>query len=207
MPPRRSRRSNRQDFGYGCACRAGPVFQATAAPAAASVYFTADTATAGGTITRTDGQLDHARVRGGRSGGDRRGRPTTRPRRRAGPDHRRDRDHVHAGAGGPGLRRGYGGDPETVTITLGVAPEPVAIQIAQINPVTVNATGLINITAAHNVFSISNVDVRLGPGDRGHDPGRLAHPDQGPGQHPGRPAAGADGSTCKAAIRAGGRRR
>ncbi len=33
-----------------------PLFQATAAPAQASVYFTPNTATAGGTITRTDGQ-------------------------------------------------------------------------------------------------------------------------------------------------------
>ncbi len=47
-------------------------------------------------------------------------------------------------------------------MTLGVAPKPVAIQIAQINPIQVEASGVINITASQSVFVDSTVDVRIG---------------------------------------------
>ncbi len=140
-----------------------PLFQATAAPVQASVYFTPNTATAGGTITRTDGLSwitqgfavgDLVEIAGSANN-------STSP----------DVPDLITAVTATTLTltpealivsEGTAAAPETISVTLGVAPKPVAIQIAQINPIQIEATGVINITASQSVFVDSTVDVRIG---------------------------------------------
>ncbi len=187
-----------------------PLFQATAAPAQASVYFTPNTATAGGTITRTDGLSwitqgfavgDLVEIAGSANN-------STSP----------DVPDQITGVTATTLTltpedlvvgEATAAAPETITVTLGVAPEPVAIQIAQINPIQVEATGVINITAAQSVFVELDRGRSDRAGDRGHDVGRFADPDQDEGQHHRWPGRGAerDAEPAGRRTRAGGVRR
>ncbi|HET6237314.1 MAG TPA: hypothetical protein VFE41_20495 [Acetobacteraceae bacterium] len=140
-----------------------PLFQATAAPVHASAYFTPNTAAAGGTITRTDGQSwitqgfavgDLVEIAGSANDSTSPDVPDVITAVTATTLTLAPEDLV--------VSEGTAAAPETITVTLGVAPKPVAIQIAQINPIQVEATGVINITASQSVFVDSTVDVRIG---------------------------------------------
>jgi hypothetical protein len=140
-----------------------PLFQATAAPVQASVYFTPNTATAGGTITRTDGQSwiakgfavgDLIEIAGSANNSTSPDVPDVITAVTASTLTLTPEDLT--------VSEGTSAAPETITVTLGVAPKPVAIEIAQINPIQIEATGVINITAAESVFVNSTVDVRIG---------------------------------------------
>jgi hypothetical protein len=140
-----------------------PLFQATAAPAHASVYFTPNTATAGGTITRTDGQSwitqgfavgDLVEIAGSANNSTSPDVPDVITAVTATTLTLTPEDLV--------VSEGTAAAPETITVTLGVTPKPVAIEIAQINPIQIEATGIVNITASQSVFVDSTVDVRIG---------------------------------------------
>jgi hypothetical protein len=136
-----------------------PLFQAAAAPAQATVYFTPNTATAGGTITRTDGISWIAQ---GFAVGD--------LVEIAGSANNSTSDQITAvtvttltlSPEDLVVSEATAAAPEKITVTLGVTPKPVAIQIAQINPINIEASGVVNITAAQSVFVDSTVDVRIG---------------------------------------------
>ena len=139
-----------------------PSFQAIAPAQPVSVYFSASSATGGGTITRTDGgnwvtdgykQGQLLEITGSAAN-------STSPDV---PDYIEAVTATTITLGSEDLvfAEGSAGTPETVSITDGVSPEPAAIQIDQVNPVTVNAAGLITITAADDVYLDSDVDVRL----------------------------------------------
>jgi hypothetical protein len=138
-----------------------PSFQESAAAQSAGVYFTANTATSGGTITRisgswlTDGYAVGQLIEIGGSL-----KNATSP----------DVPDVIVAVTATTITlatntlvfaEASAATPETISITRGIAPKPTAIQIQQITPMNVNATGLITITAKNNVYLDSAIDVRL----------------------------------------------
>ncbi len=140
-----------------------PLVQATAAPVHASVYFTPNTGTAGGTITRTDGLNwitqgfavgDLIEITGSANDSTSPDVPDVITAVTATTLTLAPEDLVVAEA--------TSAAPETITVTLGVTPKPVAIEITQIKPINIEATGVINITAAQSVFVDSTVDVHIG---------------------------------------------
>ena len=139
-----------------------PSFQATAAAKSASVYFNTNTLTSGGQIVRTDGiswlsqgyavgQL--IKISGSAAN-------STSP----------DVPDVIVAVTATTItlaRNAFIANeasalhPETISITQGVAPKPIAIQIHQITPINIKSTGLINITASQNVYIDSPIDIRI----------------------------------------------
>jgi hypothetical protein len=127
----------------------------------ASVYFTANTATSGGLITRTSGSWiadgyapgQLIEITGSATDSTSQDVPDLITAVTATTITLATEDLIFAEA--------TPGASETVSITRGISPEPAAIQIDQVNPVTVNATRLISITAADDVYLDSDVDVRL----------------------------------------------
>ena len=139
-----------------------PSFQATAGTENVPVYFTGTTNSAAGTITRTDGgswitdgyaagQL--IEITGNTNNATSTDVPDMILSVTASTITVAMNDLI--------VSEASAGSPENIGITRGAVPQAYAILVDQITPLNVDASGLISVTAAHDVYLDSQVDIRL----------------------------------------------